>query len=67
MSSDVSLHQRRRPLTTLELDTIPWLDRLSPAEYERTVEDLKITDAVSGEYVCRTGRPVTYWFGVVDG
>ncbi|MFZ3081255.1 Crp/Fnr family transcriptional regulator [Rhodoferax ferrireducens] len=67
MSSDVSLHQRRRPLTAAELDTIPWLDRLSPAEYERAVDDLKITDAVAGEYVCRTGRPVTYWFGVVDG
>jgi CRP/FNR family cyclic AMP-dependent transcriptional regulator len=20
-----------------------------------------------GDYVCRVGRPVTYWFGVVDG
>jgi len=67
MSSDVSLHQRRRPLTAAELDTIPWLDRLSPAEYERAVDDLRISDAVAGEYVCRTGRPVTYWFGVVDG
>ena len=67
MLPDISLHQRRRPLTAAELDTIPWLGRLSPAEYERAVDDLKISDAVSGEYVCRTGRPVTYWFGVVDG
>ena len=65
--SDTSLHQRRRPLTTAELDTIPWLTRLSPLERERAVDDLKIADAVAGDYVCRNGRPVTYWFGVVDG
>ena len=29
--------------------------------------DLKISDAHPGDYICRTGRPVTYWFGVVDG
>lgn len=67
MSSDSSLHQRRRPLTATELDTIPWLERLSLDERERAVDDLKITDASPGEYVCRIGRPVTYWFGVVDG
>jgi len=67
MSSDSSLHQRRRPLTASELDTIPWLDRLSPDERARAVDDLKIADASSGEYVCRSGRPATYWFGVVDG
>ena len=67
MSSDSSLHQRRRPLTAAELDTIPWLARLAPLDRERAVDDLKIADASPGEYVCRTGRPVTYWFGVVDG
>jgi CRP-like cAMP-binding protein len=67
MSYDTSLHQRRRPLTTMELDSIPWIHLLSPAEYERTVDDLKIADADPGEFVCRMGRPVTYWFGVVDG
>jgi CRP-like cAMP-binding protein len=50
-----------------ELDSIPWIHLLSPAEYERTVDDLKIADADPGEFVCRMGRPVTYWFGVVDG
>ena len=24
-------------------------------------------DAQAGDYVCRVGRPVTYWFGVVEG
>jgi CRP/FNR family transcriptional regulator, cyclic AMP receptor protein len=46
---------------------IPWLKLLLPEERDRAVEDLKIADARSGEYICRTGRPVTYWFGVVDG
>jgi CRP-like cAMP-binding protein len=67
MTYDTSLHQRRRPLTTSELDAIPWIHLLSSVERERTVDDLKIADADPGEFVCRTGRPVTYWFGVVDG
>ena len=67
MHTDSSLFLRRRPLTEAELDTIPWLPLLAPAERERAVGDLKITDASPGEYLCRTGRPVTYWFGVVDG
>jgi len=28
---------------------------------------LKIAQAAPGDFVCRMGRPVTYWFGVVDG
>jgi CRP/FNR family transcriptional regulator, cyclic AMP receptor protein len=31
------------------------------------VETLKVGDALPGDYVCRVGRPVTYWFGVVEG
>ena len=62
-----SFFHRRRPLSALELDTIPWLKLLAPQDQERAVADLKITDAQPGEYLCRTGRPVTYWFGVVDG
>ncbi len=67
MNYDKSLHQRRRPLTASELDAIPWIHLLTSAERERAVDDLKITDASAGDYVCRTGRPVTYWFGVIDG
>lgn len=67
MTPDVSLFQRRRPLNVAELDVIPWLKLLRPEERERAVDDLKISDAKSGDYICRTGRPVTYWFGVVDG
>ena len=67
MISDPTLHQRRRPLSATELDSIPWLHVLSPVERQRAVDDLQIADASPGEFVCRTGRPVTYWFGVVDG
>ena len=67
MVQESSLHQRRRPLTPVELNAIPWLKLLAPAEREHTVADLKIADASPGDYVCRVGRPVTYWFGVVDG
>ena len=28
---------------------------------------MKVSEALPGDLVCRTGRPVTYWFGVVDG
>ena len=65
--TDSSPFLRRRPLTEAELDAIPWVHLLSPPERMRAVDDLKITDANPGDTICRTGRPVTYWFGVVDG
>lgn len=67
MSIDSSLHQRRRPLTQEEVEAIPWIHLLLPQERERATDDLRIAEANSGEYVCRMGRPATYWFGVVDG
>ncbi len=67
LPSETNLYQRRRLLTAEELDAIPWLRLLEPAERQRAVDDLRITDAAPGDYVCRMGRPVTYWFGVVDG
>ena len=67
MVHDSSLHQRRRPLTEPELDAIPWLRLLATDERQRAVDDLRITEALPGEFVCRMGRPATYWFGVVDG
>ena len=67
MVLDSTPFHRRRPLNPAELNTIPWLQLLSASERQRAVDDLKITNASPGEYICRTGRPVTYWFGVVDG
>ncbi len=29
--------------------------------------DLKVAQTTVGEIVCRAGKPVTYWFGVLDG
>jgi len=67
MTTDLTLHQRRREPTAAELAGIPWLKLLKPDEYERAVSHLKVGDAMPGDYVCRVGRPVTYWFGVVEG
>lgn len=65
--SDQTLHQRRRAPTPAELAGIPWLALLTPDELAIAVADLKIGEAQPGDLVCRVGRPVTYWFGVVDG
>ena len=67
MPSDTSLHQRRRPLTNAELEAIPWIHLLKPDERQRAAEDLKVADASPGDTLCLTGRPATYWFGVIDG
>ena len=67
MTHDLSLHQRRRPPTAAELDGIPWLGALQPHEREQATAALLVGDAMVGDYVCRMGRPVTYWFGVVEG
>ena len=34
---------------------------------ERVVADQGVVMVESGDCVCRIGRPVTHWFGVVDG
>jgi CRP-like cAMP-binding protein len=67
MASELTLHQRRRNPTAAELADIPWLKVLKPDEYSVAVPDLKVGDAHSGDYLCRVGRPVTYWFGVIEG
>ena len=67
MAKDLSLYRRRRTPTTPELQGIPWLSLLLPAERERAMAGLEVGDAASGDYVCRVGRPVTYWFGVIEG
>jgi CRP/FNR family transcriptional regulator, cyclic AMP receptor protein len=67
MNNDLTLHQRRRDPTTGELASIPWLKVLTPEHREQAIVRLKVSDAMPGDYVCRIGRPVTYWFGVVDG
>ena len=67
MSTDLTLHQRRRLPTPEELQSIPWLRLLQPDERARAVAELQVGDAAPGDYVASVGRPVTYWFGVVQG
>ncbi len=67
MATELTLHQRRRDPTPQELAGIPWLALLQPPEREVAVRNIKVGDAMPGDYVCRVGRPVTYWFGVVEG
>jgi CRP/FNR family transcriptional regulator, cyclic AMP receptor protein len=67
MSIDLPLHKRRRVPDADELADIPWLGLLLPAEREQAVAGLIVGDALPGDFVCRVGKPVTYWFGVVEG
>ena len=67
MTPDLPLHQRRRAPTADELAGVPWLALLLPDERARAVAELQVGDALPGDYVCRLGKPVTYWFGVVEG
>jgi CRP/FNR family cyclic AMP-dependent transcriptional regulator len=65
--AEPSLHQRRRVPTPDELAGIPWLNVLKPDEAKFAVPHITVGDAMPGDYVCRIGRPVTYWFGVIEG
>ena len=50
-----------------DLAGIPWLTRLDAEEHARVTADLRVVSVEAGELVCRIGKPVTYWFGVIDG
>ena len=67
MPLESALFLRRRPLTPTELMAIPWFGQLTPNEQDQAGAELRVTDAAVGDYVCRAGRPATYWFGVLDG
>ena len=67
MAKDNSVHQRRRAPTPAELQDIPWLSLLRPDERLQIVPKLVVSDPQTGDHVCRVGRPVTYWFGVISG
>lgn len=62
-----SMQTRSRPPHTAELAGIHWLDALLPADRELAVAAVRVAEAQPGDYVCRIGRPVAYWFGVVEG
>ena len=67
MAIEPSVYQRRRALTEPELALIPWLGLLKESERKRVESQLVVSDPMPGDYVCRVGRPATYWFGVVEG
>ncbi|HMS26329.1 MAG TPA: Crp/Fnr family transcriptional regulator [Burkholderiaceae bacterium] len=67
MAIELSLHQRRRPPSQQELDAIPWLNTLEGKVQQRAINDMAVTQANTGDIVCRMGRPVTYWFGLIEG
>ena len=58
---------RARALSAAEFADIPWLNALQHEERERALQAIKVVQVDAGELLCRVGRPVTFWFGVVDG
>jgi CRP/FNR family transcriptional regulator, cyclic AMP receptor protein len=67
MQVSTHLQHRKREANASELASIPWLQLLSADEYERAAHELRVGEALTGEYVCRVGKPITYWFGVIEG
>ncbi len=67
MNSSARLRQGARELTPDEIALIPWLDGLSPFERERACATLVVSVVEPGDCICRIGRQVTYWFGLIDG
>ena len=67
MPQEKPIQIRSRMALQAELANIPWLALLLPDELERALAELRVGDAQAGDYVCRIGKPVTYWFGVVSG
>lgn len=58
---------RSRAPVWAELQTVPWLAALAPAERERATQDMRVVEVQPGEIICRVGRPAAYWFGLIDG
>jgi CRP/FNR family transcriptional regulator, cyclic AMP receptor protein len=58
---------RSRAARPDDLHHIPWLAALDDGERMRALADLRVVQVDAGALVCRVGRPVTYWFGLVDG
>ena len=46
---------------------MPWMTTLTPEEATVAATDMRVLQAESGEFLCRVGRPVTFWFGLIDG
>jgi CRP-like cAMP-binding protein len=66
-SSASALLARSRSPTPAELAGVPWMAALSTQEAAVAAADMRVLQADAGEYLCRVGRPVTFWFGLIDG
>lgn len=62
-----ALVSRSRPASERELADIPWFRLLDDEERTRVRADLRVVQVEVGETICRIGRPVTFWFGLIDG
>ncbi|WP_024538159.1 Crp/Fnr family transcriptional regulator [Comamonas badia] len=67
MAGESPIYRRRRPPSAHELADIPWVASLEMEHRERAIAGIVVGEALPGDYVCRTGKPVTFWFGVVEG
>jgi len=65
--SGSALRASARPASENELSEIPWFQGLSELERQRVLDTLVVNEVQVGEYICRIGRPATYWFGLLDG
>jgi len=63
----MALLARSRAPTADELAGVPWMGALTPEEAAVAAADMRVLQAEPGEYLCRVGRPVTFWFGLIDG
>jgi CRP/FNR family transcriptional regulator, cyclic AMP receptor protein len=56
-----------RAPTRDELNSIPWMAQLTVDERRMAEAAVHVGDAQPGDYLCRIGKPVTYWFGLIEG
>jgi len=59
--------KNQRSATKDELAAIPWLAVLPPEWRDKVQANIRVIEAQPGEYICRVGKPVTHWFGVIEG
>jgi CRP/FNR family transcriptional regulator, cyclic AMP receptor protein len=65
--SGTALRERARPPSDAEIAEVPWMRALSEGERRQVLGVLVVSEVLVGEFICRVGRPVTYWFGLLDG
>lgn len=62
-----ALRQRTRALSDDEFYAISWMRQLAEHERARIRDQMVVTLAEPGDSICRIGKPVTYWFGLLEG